>query len=115
MSRARRKAPASTARPEAPASIAAKPRAPAWHWQVAVAVAFLAYAPALHNDYTLDDHLIAETSADRAHASFSTLFDRSYFDRYNQDTYRPVATFCSMVGHRLGADPIVAGHVQNGL
>ena len=78
-------------------------------------MAALAYAPALPNTYTLDDHLIAETSLDRAQAPFSTLFDQTYFRRYNQDTYRPVATFSSMIGHRLGVDPIIAGHVQNGL
>jgi hypothetical protein len=80
---------------------------------VAAAVAALTYAPALDNEYALDDHV--ETSVDRAQAPFSSLFDRTYFQRYDQDTYRPVATFCSMIGHRLGVDPLIAGHVQNAL
>jgi hypothetical protein len=82
--------------------------------RVALAVvAALTYAPALHNQYTLDDH--AEAIVDLAQAPFSTLFDRTYFQRYDQDTYRPVSTLSSMIGHRLGADPLVAGHVQNAL
>src|SRR5690349_20735767 len=109
MSTPRRKPTGSTAVPQAPAATA-RPAGRAGHLWGAAAGAALTDAPALRNDYTLDDHLIAETSVDRAHASFSTLFDRSYFHRYNQDTYRPVATFCSMVGHRLGVDPIIAGH-----
>jgi hypothetical protein len=76
-------------------------------------IAALTYAPALHNQYTLDDH--SETIVDLAQAPFSTLFDRAYFQRYDQDTYRPVSTLSSMIGHRLGADPLVAGHVQNAL
>jgi hypothetical protein len=90
-----------------------RPKASAWHALVVGMVAALTYAPALHNEYTLDDHLIEATSADRAQAPFSTLFDRTYFERFRQDTYRPVATFTSMIGHRAGGDPAVVGHVQN--
>jgi hypothetical protein len=75
-------------------------------------MAVAVYAPAMGNDYCFDDSLIVETSADRQHAPWSTLFDREYFERYNQDTYRPTATFLSMVNHRIGLDPRHAGHAQ---
>jgi hypothetical protein len=80
---------------------------------VVAAAALAAYAPAMRNLYTLDDRLVFETRADRAEAPFTTLLDHGYFARYNQDSYRPVATFTSMVDHRLGVDPIRAGHAQN--
>jgi len=43
------------------------------HALVAAAVAALTYAPALDNEYALDDHV--ETSVDRAQAPFSSLFE----------------------------------------
>jgi tetratricopeptide (TPR) repeat protein len=78
-------------------------------------VAALAYAPALENLDALDDHLVAETSDELAGAPIASLFDRTYFKKFNQDTYRPVATLSLMVGHRLGGNRQTAGHVQNGL
>jgi hypothetical protein len=80
---------------------------------VAAALAALTYAPMMGNFYAADDALIVTTSGDRAHAPLSTLFDRSFFDRYNQDTYRPFATFTTMVDYRVGLDPRHAGHLQN--
>jgi hypothetical protein len=93
----------------------ARPKAPAWHGLLVAMVAALTYAPALNNEYTLDDHLIEATSVARANAPFSTLFHREYFEKYRQDTYRPVATFTSMIGHRVGGDPAVMGRAQNAL
>jgi hypothetical protein len=79
---------------------------------VALAAAAV-YAPTMGNDYTLDDALIVETAPDRKHAPLTTLFDPGYFERYNQDTYRPTATFLSMLNHRIGIDPRHAGHAQS--
>jgi hypothetical protein len=86
----------------------------AWlHGLIVAAVAVGTYAPSMRNLYTLDDMLVSTTALDREHAPVSTLFDRQYFSRYNQDTYRPVATLTSMIDHRIGVDPRHAGHAQN--
>jgi hypothetical protein len=85
-------------------------------WGCALAVAAVAaavYLPALRNPYVLDDALVESTAADRAHAPLSTLFDDSYFGRYNQDTYRPFVTLTTIVDHRVGLDPRLAAHLQN--
>jgi hypothetical protein len=77
------------------------------------AVAAAVYAPSMLNEYVADDNLIASSQSARAHAPLSTLFNRSYFDLYKEDGYRPFATLTTMVDARVGVDPRHAGHVQN--
>jgi hypothetical protein len=76
-------------------------------------VAAAVYAPSLRNQYVYDDVLISSTQSARAHASVSTLFDRRYFDTYQEDGYRPFATLTTMVDARVGLEPRHAGHAQN--
>jgi hypothetical protein len=77
------------------------------------AVAAAVYAPSMGHEYVADDNLIASTQNAREHAPLSSLFDRSYFDVYKEDGYRPFATLTTMVDARVGVDPRHAGHVQN--
>lgn len=76
-------------------------------------VAALVYSPMIRNQYTADDVLIIESSRDLARAPLSTLFERSYFQRYQENTYRPVVTASYMIDHRLGGSPVRVGHAQN--
>src|SRR6476646_8947032 len=84
-----------------------------WTVLIVAAVALIAYAPAMGNLYTLDDDLVVSSGDSRRSATLSTLFGKDYFARYNQDTYRPVSTFTSLVDYRVGIDPMHAGHAQN--
>jgi hypothetical protein len=72
-----------------------------------------AYAPSMRHQYVADDNLIAFTKDAREHAPLSSLFERSYFETFREDGYRPFSTLTTMVDHRLGVDPRHAGHVQN--
>jgi hypothetical protein len=95
------------------------PRGPTLGWRRAALIAVVAaaaYAPILRHGDTYDDEMVMLSRADLREAHLATLFDRGYFGRYREDTYRPMVTASYMVDHNVSRDldgARRAGHLQN--
>ena len=108
---------------EGEGSAPAKPRLPAW-WPLALVLllTFLAYAPALQNDFTMDDRFIAMgQNGTKVHPLVKELhgpaayFAQHYWADYQEhsELYRPVTVMSFAIRHALFGDSALVAHLIN--
>jgi hypothetical protein len=89
--------------------------APRLMWLGLVAIAFVAYWPALWNGLTYDDRgTISDADYFLSHLSLvPRLFTSDYFKLSGEGTYRPVVTLTYMIDRSLGGGALWAFHLDS--